>query len=63
MAHENEAEIRRLYERYKPQWMLYHELSLLRLEDRPDPYCNHITPFKAGADMTAPANFEGVLRL
>ena len=33
MAHENEAEIRRLYERYKLQWMLYHELGLADLID------------------------------
>lgn len=33
MAHDNEAEIRRLYERYKLQWMLYHDLSLVDLMD------------------------------
>ena len=33
MAHENEAEIRRLYERYKLQWMIYHELGLVDLID------------------------------
>ena len=29
----DEAEIRRLYERYKLQWMLYHELGLVDLMD------------------------------
>ena len=33
MAHDNEAEIRRLYERYKLQWMLYHDLGLADLMD------------------------------
>ena len=33
MAHDNEAEIRRLYERYKLQWMLSHELGLIDLID------------------------------
>ena len=33
MAHGNEAETRRLYERYKLQWMLYHELDLTDLID------------------------------
>ena len=33
MAHDNETEIRRLYERYKLQWMLYHDLGLVDLMD------------------------------
>lgn len=33
MAHENETEIRRLYEQYKLQWMIYHELGLVDLID------------------------------
>lgn len=33
MAHDNEAAIRRLYERYKLQWMLYHDLGLVDLMD------------------------------
>ena len=33
MTHDNEAEIRRLYERYKLQWMLYHDLGLVDLRD------------------------------
>lgn len=33
MAHDNEAEIRRLYERYKLLWMLYHDLGLVDLMD------------------------------
>ena len=31
MTHDNEAEIRRLYEQYKLQWMIYHELCLVDL--------------------------------
>lgn len=33
VEHKKEAEIRRLYERYKLQWMLYHELNLVDLMD------------------------------
>lgn len=33
MTHDNEVEIRRLYERYKLQWMLYHDLGLVDLMD------------------------------
>ena len=33
MTHVNEAEIRHLYERYKLQWMLYHDLGLVDLMD------------------------------
>ena len=33
MTHDNETEIRRLYERYKLQWMLYHDLDLVDLMD------------------------------
>lgn len=33
MAHDNDAEIRRLYERYKLQWMLYHDLGFVDLLD------------------------------
>lgn len=33
MLHDNEAEIRRLYERYKLQWMLYHDLGIVDLMD------------------------------
>lgn len=33
MTHDNEAEIRRLYEQYKLQWMIYHELGLVDLID------------------------------
>lgn len=33
MMHDDEAEIRRLYEQYKLQWMIYHELGLVDLID------------------------------
>ena len=33
MTHDNEAEIRRLYEQYKLQWMIYHKLGLVDLID------------------------------
>ncbi len=33
MTHDSEAEIRHLYERYKLQWMLYHDLGLVDLMD------------------------------
>lgn len=33
MVYDNEAEIRRLYEQYKLQWMIYHELGLVDLID------------------------------
>ena len=31
MSEEREAELRKLYERYKLQWMLYHDLGLVDL--------------------------------
>lgn len=31
MTYDNESEIRRLYEQYKLQWMIYHELGLVDL--------------------------------
>lgn len=33
MTHDNEAEIRRLYEQYKLQWMIYHDLGIVDLMD------------------------------
>ena len=33
MTHNDEAEIRRLYEQYKLQWMIYHDLGIVDLMD------------------------------